>query len=51
VDQTILERLVGIGDITISTAATFDAAEVMPGVPAPMRVKDLLVAQRQTLTG
>ena len=51
VDQTILERLVGIGDITISTAATLDAAEVMPGVPAPMRVKDLLIAQRQTLTG
>lgn len=51
VDQTILERLLGIGDITISTAATLDAAEVMPGVPTPMRVKDLIITQRQTLTG
>jgi len=51
VDQTILERLVGIGDLTISTAATVDAAEEIPGVPAPMRVKDLLIAQRQTIAG
>jgi membrane protein YdbS with pleckstrin-like domain len=51
VDQTLLQRLVGIGDLTLSTAATLDAAEVIPGVPDPMRVKDLLIAQRQTLTG
>jgi membrane protein YdbS with pleckstrin-like domain len=51
VDQTLLQRLVGIGDITLSTAATLDAAEEIPGVPDPMRVKDLLIAQRQTLTG
>jgi len=51
VDQTILERLVGIGDLTISTAATVDAAEGIPGVPAPTRIKDLLIAQRQTLAG
>ena len=51
VDQTILERLVGIGDLTISTAATLDAAEVIPGVPAPTRIKDLLITQRQAVGG
>lgn len=51
VDQTILERLVGIGDLTISTAATVDAAEEIPGVPAPMKIKDLLIAQRQAVAG
>ncbi len=48
VDQTLLERMVNIGDLTISTAATQDATEVIPGVPDPLRVKDLLIAQRQS---
>ena len=51
VDQTLFQRFVGIGDLTISTAATLDAAEMIPGVPAPLRVRDLLIAQRQTLAG
>jgi len=51
VDQTILERLVGVGDLTISTAATVDAAEKIPGVPAAMKIKDLLITQRQTIAG
>jgi uncharacterized membrane protein YdbT with pleckstrin-like domain len=49
VDQTMLGRLVGVGDVSISTAATVDAAEQILGVPAPMRIKDLLISQRQTV--
>ncbi len=48
IDQGVLARLVGIGDLTISTAATVDAAEVIEGVPNPMKVRDLIVAHRQT---
>ena len=40
-------KLVGIGDVTISTAATIDAAEVARGVPQPNQIKELLIAQRQ----
>jgi membrane protein YdbS with pleckstrin-like domain len=47
VQQGIWGRLVGIGDVTISTAATVDAAEEAPGVPRPHRIKELLIAQRQ----
>ena len=47
VDQGVFGRLFGFGDLTISTAATVDAAEVMPGLPHPLRIKDLIMAQRQ----
>ena len=47
VRQGIWGRLVGIGDVTISTAATVDAAEVARGVAQPKRIKELLIAQRQ----
>src|SRR5436190_1363017 len=47
VRQGFWGRLVNIGDVTISTAATVDAAEVAPGVPEPGRIKELLIAQRQ----
>ena len=47
VRQGVWGRLVGIGDVTISTAATIDAAEEARGVPQPNRIKDLLIAQRQ----
>jgi membrane protein YdbS with pleckstrin-like domain/ribosomal protein L37E len=50
VRQGVWGRLVGIGDVTISTAATVDAAEEAPGVPHPTRIKDLLIAQRQQST-
>jgi uncharacterized membrane protein YdbT with pleckstrin-like domain len=50
VRQGVWGRLVGIGDITISTAATVDAAEEARGVPQPNRIKDLLIAQRQQST-
>jgi uncharacterized membrane protein YdbT with pleckstrin-like domain len=49
--QGIWGRLVGIGDITISTAASVDAAEEARGVSQPKRIKELLIAQRQQSTG
>lgn len=47
VRQGVWGRLVGIGDITISTAATVEAAEAARGVAQPKRIKELLIAQRQ----
>ena len=47
VDQSLLGRLFGFGDLTISTAATVDPAEIMPGLPHPLHIKDLIIAQRQ----
>jgi membrane protein YdbS with pleckstrin-like domain len=47
IDQGILARIVGIGDLTISTAATVDADEEIEGIPNPKAVRDLIVAQRQ----
>ena len=47
VKQGIWGRLVNIGDVTISTAATVESAEVAPGVPRPNKIKDLLISQRQ----
>ena len=46
VDQSFLQRLVGIGDITISTAATVEAAEKVAGIPDPKGVRELILAQR-----
>ena len=46
IDQNFLQRLVGIGDITISTAATVEAAEQIKSIPDPMGVRDLILAQR-----
>ncbi len=47
VRQGFWGRLIGIGDVTISTAATTEAAEVARGVARPDRIKELLIAQRQ----
>ena len=47
VRQGVWGRLVDIGDITISTAATVDAAEEARGVAQPKRIKELLISQRQ----
>lgn len=45
--QGVWGRMVGIGDVTISTAATVDAAEEARGVARPKRIKELLISQRQ----
>jgi len=47
VKQGLWGRLVNIGDVTISTAATVDAAEEARGVAQPLRIKELLISQRQ----
>ena len=47
VNQSFWGRLIGVGDLTISTAATVEAADLVAGIPQPTRVKDLIVAQRQ----
>ncbi len=46
IDQGLLARIVGIGNLTISTAATVDAAEQIKGIPDPKVVRDLILAQR-----
>lgn len=46
IDQNFLGRLVGIGDITISTAATVDAAERVEAIPDPKAIRDLILTQR-----
>lgn len=47
IDQSLLARLVGVGDLTISTAARVDADEEIEGIPNPKAVRDLILAQRQ----
>jgi hypothetical protein len=46
IDQNLVQRLVGIGDLTISTAATVEAAERINSIPNPKGVRDLILAQR-----
>jgi len=48
IDQGILARMVGIGDLTISTAATVDPDEEIEGIPDPKGIRDLILAQRQS---
>jgi hypothetical protein len=46
IDQSFFQRLVGIGDLTISTAATAEGAEQIKAIPNPQGVRDLILAQR-----
>ena len=46
IDQSVFQRLVGIGDMTISTSATVEASEKLMSIPDPRGVRDLIVAQR-----
>jgi uncharacterized membrane protein YdbT with pleckstrin-like domain len=47
IDQSFISRIVGIGDITISTAATVEGSERIEGIPDPHKIRDLIIAQRQ----
>ena len=47
IDQSFFGRMVGVGDITISTAASADGTETVEGVPNPQKIRDLIIAQRQ----
>ena len=46
IDQSFLQRIVGIGDLTISTAASAEGAEQIKSIPDPEGVRDLILAQR-----
>jgi hypothetical protein len=46
IDQSFFQRLVGVGNLTLSTAATVDAAEELRAIPDPKGVRDLILAQR-----
>jgi hypothetical protein len=46
IDQSFLDRVVGIGDLSISTAATVDASECIKGIPHPHEVRELILTQR-----
>lgn len=48
IDQSFLARMVGIGDLTISTAATVEAAEKIEGIPDPKGIRELILKQRGT---
>ena len=48
VDQGFFSRIVGIGDITISTSATVEASEKIEGIPDPRGLRELILAQRGT---
>jgi uncharacterized membrane protein YdbT with pleckstrin-like domain len=47
IDESFLDRIVGIGDLTIATAAATDAAENIRGIPHPRKVRDLIMAERE----
>jgi membrane protein YdbS with pleckstrin-like domain len=49
IDQGLLARMVGIGDITISTSATVEAAERVQGIPNPKAIRELILKQRGNL--
>lgn len=49
IDQGFLARVVGIGDLAISTAATVDAHEQLKGIPHPHEIRDLILTQRSGL--
>jgi uncharacterized membrane protein YdbT with pleckstrin-like domain len=46
IDQGFWGRLVGVGNLTLATAATTDATEEIKGIPNPRGVRDLILAQR-----
>ena len=46
IDQSFMARVVGIGHLSISTAATVDAAEQLEGIPDPHSIRDLILQQR-----
>ncbi len=46
VDQGFFQRLVNIGDLTLSTSATVEAAEQLKSIPDPQGLRELIIAQR-----
>ncbi len=46
VDQTFFGRILGIGNLTLSTAASSEGTEVLESIPDPQAVRELILAQR-----
>ena len=46
VDQSFFQRILGVGDLTLSTAATAEGAEEINWIPNPQAVRDMILAQR-----
>jgi len=49
IDQSFLARMIGIGDLTISTSATAEASERLEGIPDPQGIRELILKQRGNL--
>jgi hypothetical protein len=46
IDQSFFQRIVDIGDITISTAATAEGSDHINSIPDPRGLRDLILSQR-----
>ncbi len=46
VDQTFFGRVLSIGNLTLSTAASSEGTEVLESIPDPQAVRELILAQR-----
>jgi uncharacterized membrane protein YdbT with pleckstrin-like domain len=46
IEQSFLQRMVGIGNLSISTAATIESDEEINSIPDPKAIRDLILAQR-----
>ncbi len=46
IDQSFFQRIVGVGDLSISTAATAEGDEEIKSIPNPHAMRDLILAQR-----
>ncbi len=51
VRQGIWQRMFGLGDILIGTAATEGWEDYVRGLPGAMKIRDLILSQRRKLTG
>ena len=50
VKQGIWQRMFGVGDILIGTAATEGWEDYVRGLPAAMQIRDLILQQRRKIT-
>jgi uncharacterized membrane protein YdbT with pleckstrin-like domain len=51
IDQSFLGRMVGIGDLTISTSATAEGSEKLSGIPDPKGIRELILKLRGNAPG
>jgi uncharacterized membrane protein YdbT with pleckstrin-like domain len=51
VNQTLLQRMFGIGDVEIGTAAIEGWEEAAEGLPDPIKIRDLILSQRRKIAG